>query len=179
MSPDLMERSPSSEALSTRQWQPLDPPPPRNRRRDFYSDSTSAGRLEAVPFGAHDLVFEEPIPSWSYRLLMEISELGELPSGWDSYGAQPIDPQCALAAADFVLEFLDDDSPQPAIVPTTRGGIQLEWHRSGADLEIEIQSPTKLEVFFEDERTGEEQQLSLSVNFAPLLPMLQRVTQAD
>lgn len=130
-------------------------------------------------FGGYGFSCEQPIPTWARGLLRKISELGDLEEDWDSYGAQPIDPRCAVTAAEIILNLMDSEMPAPSIVPTTGGGVQLEWHRAGADLEIEIQSPTKVEVFFEDGRTGEEKELNLSVNFVPLLPLLHRVTQAD
>ena len=51
-----------------------------------------------------------------------------LPQGWDSYDASPI---CSIA-----LETLG----KFAIVPLSSGGVQLEVHRNGYDIEIEIGS---------------------------------------
>jgi len=176
---DLLERTGSSEALSDLQWQPRQAGQSAGRQLGSYTDVTSVARVEAMPFGQHALVFEQPIPQWSHGLLMKISELGELEEGWDSYGARPVDPRCAAATAEFVLNLLDGNTPKPAIVPTARGGIQLEWHRAGADLEIEIESPAKFHVFFEDEQTGEEREITLSNNLLPLLPFLKRLSAAD
>lgn len=143
------------------------------------ADITSFRQEDAIRFGKHVLSWGQPFPPWSRRFLEKISELGDLDEDWDSYGARPIDVRCAMTAAEIVLNLMDSETPAPAIVPTSGGGIQLEWHRAGADLEIEIHSATKLEVFFGDERTGEEREFPLSVNFVPLLPLLHRVTQAD
>ena len=51
--------------------------------------------------------------------------LHELKAGWDSYGAPAIAPEAVAAAQGF------------DVVPTSAGGVQLEWHRHGCDLEIE------------------------------------------
>ena len=179
MSTDVMDRTGSSEALSDFQWQPRQARQLLPGRFGFCTDITSTARVDEVPFGQHALIFEQPIPFWSHDLVMKISELGELEEGWDSYGARPVDPQCATATAEFVLNFLDRNTPTPAVVPTTRGGIQLEWHRAGADLEIEIESPARSRVFFEDEQTGEETELTLSDNLLPLIPFLERLKAAD
>jgi len=179
MSTGLEERRGSSEALSDLQWQPREARPSALRPFGLFTDITSVTGGEEMLFGAHILVFDEPIPQWSRDLLARISELGDLEENWDSYGAQPVDPRCAAATAEFVLDFLGGDTPKPAIVPTTRGGIQLEWHRAGADLEIEIESPTRFHVFFEDEQTGEEREITLSNNLLPLLPLLERLNAAD
>jgi hypothetical protein len=108
-------------------------------------------------------------------LLLKISALGGLDENWDSYGARPIAPYCALIAAELILNLLESDSPRPAVVPTTRGGIQLEWQRVGANLEVEVTSYGRLSVFFEDERTGKEQQLLLSGDLSALKPLSDRV----
>lgn len=53
-------------------------------------------------------------------------ELRGLAAGWDSYDADPI----TTAAINAVRSF--------AVVPCSDGGLQLEVHRDGWDIEIEI-----------------------------------------
>lgn len=55
--------------------------------------------------------------------------LGRLKKNWDSYGAVPI----AIASI-VTIESI-------SIVPTSIGGLQLEIHKDGFDLEMEV-SPT-------------------------------------
>ena len=52
--------------------------------------------------------------------------LSELSTGWDSYKGAPI----TAAAMDTVGQF--------AVVPCHNGGVQMEIHRDGLDIEIEI-----------------------------------------
>jgi hypothetical protein len=54
------------------------------------------------------------------------TRLRALQDGWDSYGSRPI----AAAAIDTVESF--------AVVPCSGSGVQLEIHRDGFDVEIEI-----------------------------------------
>lgn len=61
--------------------------------------------------------------------LEKLESLRLLKSNWDSYGAASISPEAIATASQFL---------QPDIVPTSQGGIQLEWHNFGIDLEIEI-----------------------------------------
>jgi hypothetical protein len=49
---------------------------------------------------------------------------------------------------------MDDDTPEPQIVPTPSGGVQMEWHTRGIDLEIETLGGGRFGAFFEDARTG-------------------------
>lgn len=70
----------------------------------------------------------------------QASELVQLPEGWDSYEAKPVSSQAARAAIAFLVKAASavPNLPVPAVVPTVPGGIQLEWHRQGVDLEIEF-----------------------------------------
>jgi hypothetical protein len=132
-----------------------------------------------VRFGSASLVFAEPPPAWFNSLLTEISQIGELKENWDSYGARPIDPPCAEATANLLLSVLDSGTPKPFVVPTSRGGIQLEWHRAGVDLEVEIESPARVNVFFEDQREGTEKEITLTGDLRPLTCFLERLGEAD
>jgi len=56
----------------------------------------------------------------------DLSPLRDLSHNWDSYGAVPI-TEDALRVAEAV-----------AFVPTCDGGVQIELHGGGVDIEIEI-----------------------------------------
>ncbi len=53
-------------------------------------------------------------------------EIEALPKGWDNYRGEPI----SAAALDAVASF--------SVVPCSHGGVQIEVHRDGFDIEIEI-----------------------------------------
>jgi hypothetical protein len=57
-----------------------------------------------------------------------------LPRNWDSYGAKKINP----VAIRWAKELLDKLGDGWIPVPTPEGGVQLEWHRDGVDIEIDI-----------------------------------------
>lgn len=45
----------------------------------------------------------------------------------------------AVTRAYRILQALSSDTlPRPALIPTLRGGVQIEWHTRGVDVEIEI-----------------------------------------
>jgi hypothetical protein len=93
--------------------------------------------------------------SWFRDVMVRLALLLSLPPGWDSYAANQVS-FLALTRALTVLDLaLFPDSPAPSIVPTRSGGLQLEWHRSGKDLEIEISPDGSIDVFGEDAETGE------------------------
>ncbi len=93
-------------------------------------------------------------PAWLEPVLAELRELLRLPPDWNSYRARPIAARAALAAIELLLQAMPEGLPLPAIVPTVRGGVQLEWHRRGVDLEIEALPDGRYSVAFEDERSG-------------------------
>ena len=63
-----------------------------------------------------------------------LTKIAKLPANWDSYGALPIDPRAIESARKLITAL----SHPPQIVPTTEGGIQLEWHRDGIDFDLVI-----------------------------------------
>jgi hypothetical protein len=94
-------------------------------------------------------------PDWVQPTLQRLGQLLTLPRDWDSYGARPVDPACAWAAWQVLLALLVEDTPVPSLVPTSRGGVQIEWHGKGIDLEIEVVKPEEFIVSFEDAVTGQ------------------------
>ena len=62
-----------------------------------------------------------------------------------------------LGALTILAKILDTRAPPPSVVPTWDGGVQVEWHRNGVDLEIEISPDGNAEYFFaspDEEREG-------------------------
>ena len=66
---------------------------------------------------------------------MNFKQLAELEPNWDSYGAPRIDQRC-IAKAREVYYAIRDDRLQ--VVPCSDGGVQLEAHYGGLDIEITI-----------------------------------------
>lgn len=109
-----------------------------------------------IRIGPNFFWFEMEPEKWVYPLLTRISEICSLPQGWDSYGARQIDPLVAEKAVSLLLELLSANDPMPSIVPTTGGGIMLEWHEGGIDLEVDVSTPDKTLVSFEENNQDEE-----------------------
>lgn len=109
-----------------------------------------------IPFGAGAFIFEPAPPDWIVPVLHEICALGALPANWNSYGAQPIQSAIAAEAIIFLLNCLAPGDPLPSVVPTARGGILLEWHEGGVDLEVDLRSPSRFHVALEVDGHEEE-----------------------
>jgi len=76
--------------------------------------------------------------SWLSASLKKIGELRELRAGWDSYNAQPIQERAIQEGSDLLMYLARLDLPEPRIVPTSAGGIQLEFQKDERELELEI-----------------------------------------
>ncbi len=96
-------------------------------------------------------------PSWIWRVISDIQHIAKLDPNWDSYGAAPLSLRAARRCIEELLEILPANTPQPTLVPTRDGGLQLEWHRGGIELEIEVPPVGPVTYLFLDE-TGEEQE---------------------
>lgn len=92
------------------------------------------------------------VPAWWNSVKSQLDELGRLPPGWDSYAAKVITASSRSTALDVLRQIATRKTPKPAIVPTSDGSIQVEWHTRGIDLEVRVLSSTRIGVSFEDEQ---------------------------
>lgn len=83
------------------------------------------GDIEAL--AGHVLASTEPLAHGVAR--DKLAHLRSLKPGWDSYGGKPISTE-SLSVADYILT----TPGQP--VPCSDGGVQIEWHVGGVDVEI-------------------------------------------
>ena len=84
-----------------------------------------------------------------------VNELLSLRDGWDSYGALAVRPESANQAVLFLQQHALGSLSAPSVVPMTDGGVQLEWHVGGVDLEIAF-SRSEPGVYIHDLRSGHE-----------------------
>jgi hypothetical protein len=122
------------------------------------------------------LNFVDDLLAWFMLIASKLVELLKLPPNWDSYGARPIDPIHVRAALQVLLRIMGDETPMPFVVPTNRGGIQMEWHVHGLDLEIETVSAQRIRVSFEDEMSSEEWEADLGTAVERLTAYLLRLS---
>ena len=118
-------------------------------------------------------------PLWLPPVIEEFMALLRLPPNWNSYGAQQIDPKTVQFALEILLATMRPDTPRPILVPTSRGGVQLEWHTRGVDLEVEILEPGRLRVSYEEQRGGTEWEAELTSNLAPLVEPIARLSRLN
>ena len=78
----------------------------------------------------------------------------DLKPGWDSYGAHAPKLHLIEAALQLITRLMRAEVPAPQVVPTTKGGIQFEWHLGDQELEVEVLSSSRFSVIYENETTG-------------------------
>jgi len=105
----------------------------------------------------------EPQLQWEVEVVRRVVKLLEMPEGWDSYGAAKIKKDAGMFALEILQKVMRPRTPIPQIVPTAAGGIQIEWHEKGIDLEIDILGPYECELWYRDH---ESQQAPSSMPFS-------------
>lgn len=77
-----------------------------------------------------------PVPTWVYPTLEASARLLLLPFNWDGEGAPPIQASAITSAFQALSRFMAESSSIPQWTPTRIGGVQLDWHENGIDLEM-------------------------------------------
>ena len=109
-----------------------------------YSPVSSAGQSatalpQSRPNGPLTLTIQlEPTPGWMYAVEARLNELLTLGPGWDTYGAQAIEPSHVVDAVRLLVQLVPRNAPVPWIVPTAGRGVQLEWQKDDIDVEARV-----------------------------------------
>lgn len=116
-----------------------------------------------------------PDPPWLSNVCARLQELLQLPENWDTYGGRKIDIDVIGDTVALLLNLFSEmaELPEPQIVPTSNGSLQLEWVSENRDIELLRVGDRKWELFAEDSQTGEETELLIESNLRPVLKLLQ------
>lgn len=103
-----------------------------------------------------EFIIPLPPPSWLFPSVEHFAPLLFLQKGWDRAGAEAVEVSSVQSALDALWGFMSTRSSAPQWTPTRLGGVQLDWHEKGVDLEI-VFEPHDLDgqVVFSD-NTGTE-----------------------
>lgn len=117
-------------------------------------DSPTTTRREETTYPKFRGAFEsEPQRKWEVEIVRQLVRLADMPDDWDSYGASKLKKDAGLFALEILHKIMRPRTPIPQIVPTTAGGVQLEWHEKGIDLEINIVGPYQCELWYCDHQS--------------------------
>lgn len=161
-------------SLRLRPFFPLPPMIPKGFLRSGLAESTLAPPVPDVPSSSAFSADAEPI--WLPGVMARLEHLVSLPEGWDGHGGRAVSVSTALFALHILFETLDRSRPSPQILPLSYGGLQIEWHEQGIDLEVEIIGSNEILVTFEDHVMGDSDQFSLSTDLSRLSNLLSLLT---
>ena len=110
--------------------------------------------------------FELPAISRSLAVRRRLQQLLGLSPDWDSYGARAIEPAIVAAAQHLLSSIARSEIELPSVVPTSSGGLSLEWHRPTLEFTIELEPESgtrqpRAVAFFSDDVSGEQWERSL------------------
>jgi hypothetical protein len=115
-------------------------------------------------------------PDWTSKAAQRFVDLIRLPEGWDGHKGRPVLPPVADYAYQLLQKLmLQPGLPLPSITPLAYGGIMLEWHRRGLDVEIEIDAPACHRVYICEIATGTEQHFQLGPRLDRLRDVMTKV----
>jgi hypothetical protein len=152
----------------------------RVARVPLSTPAESVVRRVVVLVGGTSLTFEyrddgNPRPKWFRGVLAGFAKLAALPGNWDGEGALPVDRQAINRALAAIERLLPASAEAPSIVPLPDSGLQIEWHRSGADLEIEFRPDGDIQFYYYEETTMDEREGPVGPNFIGIRELLPRV----
>jgi hypothetical protein len=136
------------------------------RQHVYYRDDPPNAASDAARkanFPKFHAALNDPARKWQVEIVSALAKFAKLQAGWDSYGAPPVNRD----AGHFVLEILQGimrpQTPIPQIIPSSVGGVQLEWHEKGIDLELHVTAPYKFEFWFQDHQDPNSVPISLEL----------------
>jgi hypothetical protein len=121
----------------------------------------------------------EPERKWQIEVQNKLLEYVNLDDGWNTYGAPPVTWDAGMFALNVLNNVMRPRTPIPQVVPTSAGGVQLEWHEKGIDLELHITAPFQCELWFQDLQTPGATPLAIDLtnDFSVLLRPIELLTQ--
>lgn len=128
-----------------------------------FSRQAARRSATAVPFRMRDSTMQSPRwPEYERSVFIaadlpvkyqEVSECIKrftgLAPNWDSYGSSTISVDAVRNAIGILTNLSALGLQPPQAVPMSHGGVQLEWHPVGLDLEIECTPDGRFQVFME------------------------------
>jgi hypothetical protein len=80
------------------------------------------------------------LPPWINPLIEQFSRVLAVKTDFDGASARPITADALASTLTLLEETMAWDTVAPQIVPVSDGGLQLEWHCAGVDLEVYVDS---------------------------------------
>jgi hypothetical protein len=121
---------------------------------NLFRHKRQSGGSKAIAFA--DPEAKAASPAWLKPTIQALQDLLQLPENWDGYGAVQVREQLAQQALMMLADVMENDAPAPSVVPLSDGGVQVEWHRRGLNLEIEFPADEAPSFYYYEDDTGLE-----------------------
>lgn len=126
------------------------------RGGELHASEAAASTYDVLPAGGSGARGVRLAAPWLPGIVRRISELMMRPEGWDSYGAQPLNPDAIMPFARLVLEFGSVIQQPPRLSLTSEGGLLSEWGDDQVSLEFESYGDRPARVYYLDSASGQE-----------------------
>lgn len=115
-------------------------------------------------------------PDWRQAAERRLNQIIRLPAGWDGHQGKPVNATIASYAYRLLEALLVRPGvPLASITPLSYGGLVLEWHRKGWDVEIEIDAPASHHVYTHELASGTERELWLGLRLDQLRDIIGKI----
>jgi len=98
--------------------------------------------------------YARPRSTWENDIQKRIADLMKLPDNWDGYNSPRLREDVVNFAWTVMKQLMHPQAPSPQVVPSSGGGLQLEWHEKDIDLEVNFTETYRCELWVDDHRTG-------------------------
>ena len=116
------------------------------------------------------------IQHWEQDTYARLVHLMSLNRGWDGGDSPAVRPEIATFAWSALASVMGPTTPIPFIAPVSGGGLQIEWHSGGLDIEIYIAQPSRAELFIEYQDGRERVEEDLSSDFESLTSAIREIS---
>lgn len=121
--------------------------------------------------------FERPgAGQWQQEAYARLVHLMSLNRGWDGNESPAVRSEIATFAWSVMSSVMTTSTPIPFIAPVTGGGLQLEWHVGGLDIELYIPQPSRAELYIEYQDGRKRVEEDLTSDFEQLSSAIQEIS---
>ncbi len=116
-------------------------------------------------------------PKWEGSVVHQLLAASFLREGWDGFGAGPIRRDVIIFTTHVLEQIMLPNTPAPHVTPMSHGGLMIEWHEHGIELEIEIEKPGHMWVSFEDSLENIDQEEPVSSDLRMFIMPIEKLTK--
>jgi hypothetical protein len=113
---------------------------------------------------------------WNDELQHRFNRITELPLGWDGYQGKPVSFACASFASKILEQLFIDGLIAPSIIPGSDGTLQIEWHKSKMDVELDVLGPNSVLAYMKDDELASNTEIEIQNDFTEVMVWLRLMT---